>query len=93
MTARCRVHPDHLLLSIASINPRRVASIILGDSSIALSVQPSIVYGSYQLLDAGARIPIIRILFIYFKCFATISYERICGRYNDRARRAPPQSR
>ncbi len=85
MTARCRVHSDHLLLSIESINSRRVTSIILGDSSIASSVSSLPLYGRYQLLDAGARVPIIRILFIYLNCLATISYERICGRYNDRA--------
>ena len=55
--------------------------------------RPFVVYGRYHLLDAGVRVPIIRILFIYFNCLATISYERVCGRYNDRARRTPPQSR
>ena len=38
MTAGCRVHPDHLLLSIASINSYREGNIILGDSTVALSI-------------------------------------------------------
>lgn len=70
MTARCRVHPDHLLLSIASINPDREGSIILGDSSIALSVPSLPLY--MVVTSFSMRAPGFRSLGFYLYTFTAL---------------------